>query len=51
MSDLFRSFQFEWLFPLVQGDRQHPGSGSYVRLVAIFAFFLLFFSTRPKEFF
>jgi hypothetical protein len=26
-------------------------SGSYVRIVAIFAFFSLFFSTRPKEFF
>lgn len=50
-SDLFRSLQFEWLFPLVQGDRQHPGERVVRSHSRYLRFFSLFFSTRPKEFF
>jgi hypothetical protein len=48
---LFRSFEFECLFPLMQATGSILESGSYVRIIAIFAFSSLFFSTRPNEFF
>jgi len=50
-ADVGPSFQFEWLFPLVQGDRQHPGERVVRSHSRYLRFFSLFFSTRPKEFF